>query len=230
MELRVDIKGVEQAIAAAKVVGEPKAKLWMQQAVNRAGVAEKGLLAKDIQAALPVKLKYIRSRLVWRNMDRAGKGGRLRIYGSGSGQSAFIRPRNMKPSYSTDPRPKREIGPLSKRQMRVSRKLAAVTYGVGGSMPEAARRAVLGGFFVSVQAGPTFTQSGSPGFERNKAQLFQRTGQSRLPIENQRGVTVGMVAHRLKLAAVSEKRMSERALKEFAARVEREILATVAKR
>lgn len=229
----IEVRGLEQVERMLRSLGRGQTAAWSQQALNREGNLEKGRSAREIQKALPVKLKYLRSRIVWRNAQRDGTPGRLRFYGSGKGTSAWIRPRHMKPAYPTsDTRVSLGSGRNNKVRRNSNaqrRRAAAVQYGVGGAMPEAARRSVLRGFVSSVHAGPSFVHSYQPGFDRNKSQFFQRVKGARMPIRNNRGVTIGTVARRTGMLDRVAKRIGERAALALQQRIERELKARASK-
>lgn len=226
----IQIVGLEDAVRAIGALMGPQVRRYQQQALNREGGLEVGRAARDIRAALPVKLKYIRRRIVWRNADTNGRAGRLRFYGSGKESSAWIRPRHMNPAYPTSAPSASVRQVVGRRARSARRRAAAVTYGVGGSMPEAARRSVLRGFVSSVGAGRKFTHSYQPGFVRQRAQVFQRLGPSRMPIVANRGVTVGTVAARIGLGRRSATRLAERAAAELQRRIDRELAARARRR
>lgn len=229
----IEIRGLDVAERMLLSISGRQLQTWQQQAINREGRLEIGRSAKEIQAAIPIKLKYIRKRIVWRNADRNGTPGRLRYYGSGKGDSAWLRPRHMRPSYPTsDTRFNLGRGKNTKVRLNTPaqrRRAALIQYGVGGAMPEAARREVPRGFVSSVGEGRVFTHSYQAGFKRERSQVFQRIRGARLPIKNNRGVTIGVVAARLGMFGRVADRIGERASIALQARIERELKARAAK-
>lgn len=223
----IEIRGLDVAERLLLSASKSQLATWQQQAINREGQLEKGRSAKEIQGALPVKLQYLRKRIVWRNADKNGLPGRLRFYGAGKDQSAWIRPRHMKPVYPTaDTRLNwTRDGRVKRNSLAQRRRAAAVQYGVGGAMPEASRRTVLRGFVSSVHAGPSFIHSYQPGFARNKSQVFNRVKGARLPIRNNRGVTIGIAATRTGAIKRAADRIGTRAALALKQRIERELAA-----
>lgn len=209
------------AIRFQRSVGYVRSEALLQQSVNRGGKAAIGDLAKEIRQFLPVKLKYIRKRIRFRNADKAGTQARLRIYGGGSGGSAWIRPRHAKPKYATT-RPVRTAG-LSARQRKATLRKQAVSYGVGG--PYMPRQTVLRGFIAVVGKGRRFAMPWSSYFETQsyKANVFQRSGTPRLPIERVSGVTVGRVAQERGLLPGVSNEWQKAAVREYLRRVDVEL-------
>lgn len=230
--LSIEIRGLDVAERVLLSLSKSQMDTWQRQAINREGRLEVGRSAKEMQSAVPVKLAYLRKRIVYRNAERNGTPGRLRFYGSGKGQSAWIRPRHMKPKYPTsDTRVNLGRGrnqKVTRNSAKQRRRAAIVQYGVGGSMPEAARRSVLRGFVTSVFQGPMFIHSYQSGFDRTRAQFFQRVGPRRMPIRNNRGLTVGTIGRRIGLVKRAAERIGDRAALEMKKRIEREMKAKAA--
>ena len=209
MSTTIRITGLEEARAIVASAGSARARTILQQSVNRAGRAEKGHVTRAIKAHLPVKLKYLNARVIWRDENKNGQQGRLRIYGTGKGGSAWVRPRNMALRYANN-----RIGRSGLRGVR-SKKISAVTFGVAGLVP---RRSVIRGFVSSVGAGRKFSHSYQDGFARTKAQVFFRTGFRRMPIGTERGITLGEVAVAAGIPRQAGAAIGAAASKEFARR------------
>lgn len=215
------------AIRFQSAVGFTRSEAILQQSVNRAGKQEAASLAKDIQGFVPVKLKYIRKRIKFRNADKTGVQARLRIYGRGTGGSAWIRPRHAKIRYSTD-RPTRTAGMKGRKKVSTLRR-QAISYGVGG--PYLPSRTVLRGFVAVVGKGRRFAMPWSTYFQtqRYKLTVYQRVGTARLPLlpakqdQTLRGVTVGAVAKDRGLLKGVGDAWQQAALKEYRRRVELEL-------
>lgn len=225
MNVRVD--GIREAIAAATLAGQPQARQWMQQAVNRQGTLEVGRSVRELRGPLPVKAKYLRARVKWRRLGKDGSGGVLRFLGAGRFRgSGFLRPRHAKLKYPTLA-PVRNRGQFvrsgaglrKKSDVLAVRRSAAVSYGVGGLIP---RKSVLRGFVMSVQEGPLFRQAWQSGFVSSRAQVFSRDGKKRLPVSKEAGPTVGTAAKSIGLPEAAGQRIADRAITDFQARLERE--------
>lgn len=229
--MNVQVHGIREAIASATLAGQPKARQWGQQAVNRQGALEVGRSVKELRAGpLPVKSKYLRARVKWRKLSSNGTGGFLRYLGAGKFRgSGHVRPRHANLQFPTAAPARDERGRfkafggnLAAGKLRnQARKAAAVSYGVGGLIP---KRSVLG-FVMSVHEGPTFRQAWQDGFMKSRAQVFKRTGHGRLPISKDAGVTVGTAAKSIGLPQRAGERIAERSVAELAARIDRETKA-----
>jgi len=232
--LGIDVRGIAAATAAATTITEPRVLSFLQEAINREGKSEAGRSAREIRDALPVKLKYIRARIKWRNADKTGQVGRLRFLGLGRMKgSGFIRPRHMRPEYSVTAPARTDRGQFARSGGLTSagkiRSGRGVTFGVGGLMAGSQRQSVPRSFVASIEAGPTFIPPWARGFKAPKSHVFQRAGRTPLPITKVEGVTVGAVASRIGQPDRAAARLTERARAAFIGRLEREMKTRAAK-
>lgn len=238
LTIELDQTSLRRQTEALGIVSSPQAKRWMQQAMNTAGRKARTSVIRQVQAALPVKRKYIASRVKWWNQG-GNSPGKLRIYGIGSRGGKVIRPRHMKPRYQTErsasvdfTRTKiddaRKMRAAIRRAKKKHTRSLQTSFGVGGIMPQAQKQVVPRGFAVAIDKGPRFVPSYRQDFsalaKSGKMQIFQGHGNTR-KITMEQGVSVGAVARKLDIAGKIAFQIQREAKAEYGSRISREIAA-----